>query len=649
MLKKKMSTVLLALFASASLYAGEVYLSDLDVSKCIQGWGKPGKNVSVDGNKLTIAGKEYAKGFGTHADSELYIDLDGKVRSLTAKVGVDSEIGDQRGMVEFAVYADNKQVFASGKMTKNDGARDVDVNLSGVKSLILVVSGVDGINYDHADWADAKFVYDGKKPETTNAPREEKYILTPPAPKKPRINSATIFGVRPGSPVLYTVAATGERPMKFSAEGLPDGVTIDSKTGLIRGKASRGSYKVGLTAKNKLGTDTMTLDLEVGDKIALTPPMGWNSWNCWGCAIDEQKIRESADWMVKSGLINYGWQYVNIDDCWMKKLDSDDEILGGAARDEDGYILTNGNFPDMRELTDYIHSIGLKTGVYISPGPWTCQRYEGSYKHERQDAEMFAMWGFDYLKYDWCGYSNVVDPGKADLVDHKLPYVFMKWYLAKQDRDIVFSLCQYGWGDVWKWGGEVGGNCWRTTGDIVDTWGSMSGIGFSQDKCSPYAKPGNFNDPDMLVVGKVGWGPNLHDTRLTPNEQYTHISLWSLLASPMLIGCDLSQLDDFTLNLLTNNEVNAVNQDPLCKQAVPVSRVDGCEVWSRPLADGSIAVGLFNRNLAECEVTADFSDLGIKGSYTVRDLWCQKDMGKYKNAFTAKVPRHGVVFVKMSK
>ena len=645
----KLKCLLLLLMFTSLNYADSLWLDEVDLSNMSSGWKSPVANKSVDGNPITIAGKQFSRGVGTHAGSEIIFKLDGQAVSFDAQIGVDAEITGQ-GTVVFIVIGDNEELYNSGTMQNNHSARSINVNISGVKQLHLIVSDSgDGIDYDHADWANAKIVYNGKQPEAMLPPVEEKYILTPPAPIEPRINSAAIFGVRPGSPILYTVAASGERPMKFYAKGLPEGVTINSENGHIRGRTKRGSYKVELSAKNIHGADSIVLTLEVGDKIALTPPMGWNSWNCWGCAIDEQKIRESAQWMVKSGLINYGWQYVNIDDCWMRELNSDDEILGGAVRDEQGYILSNGNFPDMRGLTDYIHSLGLKTGIYISPGPWTCQKYEGSYKHERQDAETFAMWGFDYLKYDWCGYNNVVNSSKADLVDLKLPYVFMKWYLDQQDRDIVYSLCQYGMGNVWEWGGEVGGNCWRTTGDIVDTWNSMSGIGFSQDKCSPYAKPGNFNDPDMLVVGKVGWGPSLHDTRLTPNEQYTHISLWALLASPLLIGCDLSQMDDFTLNLLTNNEVNAVNQDPLGKQAVPVSRKNGCEVWAKTLADGSIAVGLFNRSFRESEVTADFSDLKINGEYKIRDLWRQKDLGGFTDSFTVSVPRHGVAFVKISK
>jgi alpha-galactosidase len=224
----------------------------------------------------------------------------------------------------------------------------------------------------------------------------------------------------------------------------------------------------------------------------------------------------------------------------------------------------------------------------------------------------------------------------------------MRAALDKAPRDILFSLCQYGSGNVWEWGADVGGNSWRTTGDIVDTWASLSRIGFRQAGHEKYAGPGHFNDPDMLVVGKVGWGPQLHPTRLTPNEQYTHISLWCLLASPLLIGCDMTQLDDFTLNLLTNDEVLEVNQDPLGRQAAPVAQHGVLEVWAKEMEDGSRVVGLFNRGETNAVVTAKWSDIGVRGNQWARDLWRQVDLGTYENQFEASVPRHGVVLVKLS-
>ncbi len=224
----------------------------------------------------------------------------------------------------------------------------------------------------------------------------------------------------------------------------------------------------------------------------------------------------------------------------------------------------------------------------------------------------------------------------------------MRGALDKSDRDIVYSLCQYGMGDVWKWGAEVGGNCWRTTGDISDSWGSMSTIGFSQNGHEKYAGPGHWNDPDMLVVGKVGWG-SPHPTHLTPDEQVTHITLWSLLSAPLLIGCDMSQLDPFTTALLSNDEVLAVDQDPLGKPAGRKAKNGSLEVWARPLSDGTTAVGLFNRGGAPAEVTARWADIGVKGEQPVRDLWRQRDLGNVSDSFKVMVPRHGAVLVKIGK
>ncbi len=351
--------------------------------------------------------------------------------------------------------------------------------------------------------------------------------------------------------------------------------------------------------------------------VAATPPMGWNSWNHFAEKIDDATVRAQADAMVSSGMRDAGYVYINIDDTWE------------ADRDAKGVIQTNKKFPDMKALSEYVHGKGLKLGIYSSPGPLTCASYTASYQHEQQDAMRYADWGIDYLKYDWCSYERIAP--KPSLEDLKKPYNIMRAALNKVDRDIVFSLCQYGMGNVWEWGGDVGGNCWRTTGDISDSWGSMSTIGFSQAGHEKYAKPGNWNDPDMLVVGLVGWGPSLHTSRLRPDEQYTHISLWCLLSAPLLIGCDLSKIDDFTMNLLTNDEVLAVDQDPLGKQAGRVTKENGKEVWAKQMEDGSTVVGLFFvgedasdpvksfpwEEKSSARIFVQASDLGIKGKFIV--------------------------------
>jgi alpha-galactosidase len=440
------------------------------------------------------------------------------------------------------------------------------------------------------------------------------------------------------------IPTTGEGPLIFSANKLPDGLKLDEKTGIITGSIKQaGKYVVEIKVTGPKGTATRKLTIVGGDhKLALTPPLGWNSWNVWAGAIDDGKVRQAADWMVKSGLAAHGFQYINIDDCWQ------------ADRDANGEIRPNEKFPDMKALSDYIHSKGLKFGIYSSPGPKTCAGFEGSYEHEDQDAKTYAKWGVDYLKHDLCSYYNIAKDQSPE--EMKKPYIVMRDALAKCGRDIIYSLCQYGLGEVWKWGAEVEGNCWRTTYDIFDGWSSgdddpryMDTIGFGQAGLSKYAGPGHWNDPDMLVVGKVGWGTNIHPSNLRPNEQVTHITLWCIISAPLLIGCDMTQMDQFTLDLLTNDELLDINQDPLGKPADRVSKDGDVEVWARPLWDGTMAVALFNRSIEERPVTAKWSDLGITGSQPVRDLWLHKDLGEMKDSYTEAVPAHGAVIVKIGK
>lgn len=661
--------VLLSVFGIGQLSAQTVWLDELDLSTATQGYGVPAKNKSNDGKTLTIAGQTFERGFGSHAESLLTIILDGKATLFTAKVGIDDEVKGQKPAAEFIVNGDGKQLWSSGIMRLGDTARLCSVKLDGVKKLELLVNdGGNGNYYDHVNWVDAKFETTGVTTfKTFNPVSSEPYILTPKPSAEPKITGAKVFGVRPGSPFQFMVTATGDRPMTFSASGLPKGLKINEKTGIITGKISKpGSYSVKLKAKNTKGKAVRKFRIECGDQIALTPPMGWNSWNCFAQEVSADKVKRAADAMVKSGLINHGWTYINIDDFWENHRDSKDQSIRGKLRDEAGYIVTNSRFTDMKGLADYVHGLGLKIGLYSSPGPWTCGGCAGSYGYEKLDAESYAKWGFDYLKYDWCSYGNVIDGlpnndpykvsslsynGGDDLSTAMKPFKVMGDFLKEQPRDIVYSVCQYGMSDVWKWGDSVGGNCWRTTNDITDTWTSVKNIALDQDKSAPYAKPGNWNDPDMLVVGHVGWG-NPHPSKLKPDEQYLHISLWSLFSAPLLIGCDMEKLDDFTLNLLTNDEVIDINQDPLGKQATCVQTIGDLRIYMKELEDGTRAVGFCNFGLEEVDLAySDFDKLGLKGQYVVRDLWRQKDISKVNTQtgqLAVKVPVHGVLLCKFT-
>ena len=488
-------------------------------------------------------------------------------------------------------------------------------------------------------------------------------ILTPRPGAAPRINGAKVFGVRPGSPILWRLPVTGERPMRFAAEGLPEGAVFDAASGILAGAvAAPGTYTVSFTAENAHGRAVRALKLVVGDKIALTPPLGWNSWNCFNHKVTGKDIRDAADAMVASGLADHGWSYINIDDFWQNNpyRFKDDETLQGAERLPDGTINPNKRFPDMKALADYVHSKGLKIGLYSSPGPYTCGMCTGSWGHEWQDAKTYADWGYDLLKYDLCTYNR---KRFRNMTDHKgvgtgleietLPYRLMGEALKAQKRDIVLSICNYGKANVATWGENVGGQMWRTGGDIKDSFKSMVKNLERQAGFWPFARPGAWNDPDMLIVGVLGIPSKgvgmteFHPCALTPNEQYTHISMWAILASPLLIGCDLTKLDDFTLSLLSNDEVIEVNQDELGAQAALVAKGPCAQVWAKPMADGSLAFALFNTAGDATRISIDFDSLGLEGKWLVRDLWRQKDDGIYGVRYSAEVPGHATHLVRL--
>ncbi len=365
--------------------------------------------------------------------------------------------------------------------------------------------------------------------------------------------------------------------------------------------------------------------------VAATPPMGWNSWNHFAGKIDDATVRAQADAMVSSGMRDAGYVYINIDDTWE------------AERNAQGVIQTNHKFPDMKSLADYVHSKGLKLGIYSSPGPKTCAGFEGSYGHEEQDAQTYAAWGIDYLKYDLCSFGKIMEASGSPEKAHKLmldAYTKMHKALLKTGRPILFSLCQYGADAVWRWGASVGGNSWRTTGDISDKYSSMTEIGFGQAGLAKFAGPGHWNDPDMLEVGNGG---------MKLEEYRTHMSLWALLAAPLLAGNDLSTMKPETIALLTNREVIAIDQDRLGKQADRVRAEGTQEIWARPLADGSRAVGVFNRFDWPQTIEINFHEFGFKGSVKVRDIWAAKDLGTLSGDYATHVPGHGVVLLRVSE
>lgn len=617
---------------------GAFWLDGLDLSKVTQGWGAPRGAMTVQGSPLMLKSLIYSHGLGMAADSAVVLDVNGAATRFVAMAGVD-DLNRGPGSVIFEIWLDGKKSVSVGPLRKGDAPKMIEADLTGVKQMYLIAQGTQkGSPEDFADWGGALLVPAPgatAKPAFVQLPPEAAPPIAHTDPDAVGIHGPRILGTTPGRPFLFLVPATGKPPLKFAAKNLPDGLALDPDTGIISGSLkSDGETVVEITLTAANGVSKRKLTISAGaHRLALTPPMGWNSWNVWGTFVDARKVRAAADAFLKTGLAAHGFRYVNIDDAWE------------GGRDANGEIKSNPKFPDMKKLSDYVHSKGLMLGIYSSPGPKTCGGYEASWQHEKQDAATWARWGIDYLKYDWCSYSQIEKARTKEAL--MKPYTVMREALDAVDRDIVYSLCQYGMGDVWTWGTEVGGNLWRTTGDINDSWTSLSEIGFSQNGHEKYAGPGHWNDPDMLVVGRVGWGPTLHPSKLAPNEQITHITLWSMLSAPLLIGCDLTKLDAFTTDLLTNDEVIDIDQDPLGKPAGRVARGGMTEVWARPLWDGTVAVALFNRFFAKQDVTARWADIGVSGSQPVRDLWQKKDLGVFDGSITLSVPAHGAVLLKI--
>ena len=487
-------------------------------------------------------------------------------------------------------------------------------------------------------------------------------IVTPAPRSEPRFNGAIAFGVRPGSPILYALAVSGQRPMTFTAAGLPAGARFDAEKGRITGVVAQpGTYVIRLGATNAAGRAQRALKLVVGDTFALTPPMGCNTWGGLGPFVSEKGVRASANAMVRSGLIHHGYCYVNIDDGWQGQR-------GGPHR----AIQPNEKFGDMKALCDDLHAMGLKVGNYSTP--W-CTSYagfvggssdsedgiwaklppapkkgwtHGKYRFEINDARQAAEWGIDYFKYDW-GIDSI-----------ELARI-MRDALRAQPRDIVLELSNTA---PFKDAGAYTtiGTMTRTDGDLVDVWVKTQvdaakqkwALGIrdlwqAHKRWKPFNRPGHWNMPCPLRVGMLGgWDKKpLRPTRLTVNEQFAHFSLWCLWSAPIIIGAPIDKLDTFTLSLLTNDEVLDVDQDPLGLQARDID-VPGGEVLIKKLADGTVAVGLFNPGEAESTVTVTWAQAGINGPQNVRDLWRQKNLGVFDNHYAATAPSHGVVLVKLA-
>lgn len=362
------------------------------------------------------------------------------------------------------------------------------------------------------------------------------------------------------------------------------------------------------------------------------PPMGWNSWNHYGNAVTERDIRAAAEAIATNGMKEAGYRYINIDDGWQ------------GSRDANGNLRPNAKFTDMRALADYIHSKGLRIGIYSTPGVRSCGNFEGSAGHEDQDAQTFADWGMDYLKYDICSFrKELADQTHGDpaLAKQMMAQAYSRMHRALQrtGRPFVFSMSQHGLSEVWTWGADVGAQLWRTGDDVHDAYESVTEIGFAQAGLAKFAGPGHWNDPDMLEIGNGG---------LDSEESKTQMSLWSLLAAPLLAGNDPSHMSAVDLSISTNPEVIAVDQDPGGRQGDRVWSRGPFEAWARPLDDGSVAVGLFNRNAGAAWMELDPAAFGVRAPLTVRDLWARSNLEVMQAPKAFLIPRHGVLLLKLT-
>ena len=687
MLKNLVAIVMATVVSSVAtdVCEKEIFVDTLDLSHATCGFGKRvTPHMAVDGKSLSVSGKVSKRGFGAHPESAVAFSANGKVITFDALVGVADSSGKSWGVpaVRFRIWADGKILYDSRDLKLGQQPAKAHADLSGAEEIVLeTTGGGPWSSYDkaHGVWIDARFACkDGVELEPIKDPGRiaQLGILTPPDKKAPQINGADIWGVRPGHPVIFRVATSGERPIDFSAKGLPEGVDLDTN-GVLRGNAPGrpGNYDISVTAKNAHGKAERTIRLAVGETLALTPPMGWNSWNCLCFRICAENVKEQAKAMDASGLADHGWSYINLDDWWAmnnsgasrtnlrKEYFGGREDVIGPERDANGKILPNRGFPDMKDLTDYIHSLGFKAGIYSSPGPLTCGKCTGSYGHELQDAESWAEWGFDYLKYDRCSYGPIFqkENGVGDRNPkmqedasrreaYMKPYRLMAECLRAQKRDIVLHLCQYGLGHTETWGDKIGGSCWRIWDDLHDSWSWMERAiegWIGAGEFHKYNKPGWWADPDMMIIGMQHSFSGDHPTYLSPNEQYTHVSLWAMVGAPLLLGCDMTNLDAFTRSLLVNDMVIAVNQDRLGRTARRIRHLDAESVWARPLSDGSVAVALVNRYPLSREIAIDFKDVGIVGECWVRNLWTQKCEGKHTGFYVAAVPPHATILVKV--
>ena len=461
----------------------------------------------------------------------------------------------------------------------------------------------------------------------------------------PVFHGAQVVGNYPNTPFIFTIPTTGARPITFEVKNLPAGLLLDPSTGIITGNVKTpGEYKLKVTATNSKGNSEEEIKIVIGETLCLTPAMGWNSWNVFTKTLDEKMVMDMADAMVNTGMRDLGYQYINMDDFW--HADTRDSI-GRPVPDPK-------KFPHgMKYLSDYVHSKGLKLGIYSCAGNMTCGRRFGGYTYEEIDAKTYAEWGIDLLKYDYCYAPPTTKTAEAR-------YSKMGAALKHSGRSIVFSICEWGFRHPWKWGQQAGGQYWRVSPDIMDSWKfpsiwvfSMKAILNREEKLWKYAGPGHWNDPDMLIVGNYGkglaTGGNGLYKGMTDVEYQTHFSLWGMFAAPLLASNDLRSMNEATAAILTNAEMLAINQDALGEQAKPVYKMGGIRVYLKHLSNGSLAVAVLNTSSSEKKFALKASTLGLHDTWNMRDVWKHEDTGMLKEKLSLNIKPHQTMVFKLGK
>ncbi len=677
-------TLLVVMLMQAVAASAEpVGLSSLDLSKVRQGWKTAQVDRAVELHPLSIAGKKFAHGVGTHSPGAMYIALDGRARSFHAYAGIDDETGG-RGSVTFTIVADGRVVWRTGVVRGGEPARGVDIDLKGVRLLALFVGTAnDGFEFDHADWADAAIDTEGASPVLVDPPHSpDPVIATTPPLATPEIHIPEVAGFVPGSQVVLRVAATGTSPLTFRADGLPAGLALNPQTGVIQGGApEEGSYRVRLQVSSSAGVAAGEMRFVSGDTLALTPPLGWNSYDSYGDGVTEAETLANAEYL-HDHLQPYGWDYVVIDYRWYDpRAGGRSTTETGLAMDEFGRLQpAEDRFPSaaggagFKPLADRVHAMGLKFGIHIMRGMarQALERntpIEGSSFHASDAADpntpcswnqdmwgvhgdtpagqawydsiirQYAQWGIDYIKMD-----DASQPYRADEIAaiHKA--------IVKSGRSIVLSLSPGEAPVDQALHVNANANLWRISGDFWDNWDALLHSFDLLDRWQGHSSQGHWPDADMIPLGHLGPrcpvdGAN-RPTRFTRQEQVTLMTLWSIAPSPMMLGMNLPDNDAWTLALLTNPEVMAVNQDPSGSRARRAWHSEDADVWVRTLADGSRAVALFNRGDYQQQVTAKWEDMGVSGKQSVRDLWRRARTGTFIDAYSVTLPPHGTAFLK---